>query len=145
MDNSPFFGENPNEEDNGDDVDDYGMRVGTDIIVRNNEPENRQLVQYNAEYENLLRSAEQIARNRIATNTRNQYNKANINFIYWVFYYHKVILKPEYIELFTKAREEGQDVYLKKVIEQMATEQEKCPLNLAKVAASSFFFLLTHI
>ena len=38
MDNTPFFGENPNEEDNGDDVDDYGMRVDTDIIVHNDGP-----------------------------------------------------------------------------------------------------------
>ena len=77
IDNTPFFGEDPNE-----DVDNYGMRVGTDIIVRNDGPENRQLVQYNAEYKNLLRSAEQIARNRIATNTRNQYNKANCNTLF---------------------------------------------------------------
>lgn len=146
MDSTPFFGsDDPDEEDEEDDVDEFGVRLGTNIVVRNDQPENLQLVQYNAEYENLLRSAEKIARNRIAMNTRKQYNKANCNFIYWVFYYHKASLKAEFIELFSKAREEGQDVHLKKVIEQVVSEQEQCPLNLKEFQARVFFsYLLTY-
>ena len=147
MDSQPFFGsEDPSEEeDQDDDVDDLGMRVGTALAVRNDAPENLQLVTYSAEYENLLRNAEKIARNRIAANTRAQYNKANCNFIYWVYYYQQGVLKPEFIELFKDAREKGQDVYLKQVIEDVIVKEEKCPLNLAMFKANSFFsYILTY-
>ena len=62
MDSQPFFGsEDPSEEeDQDDDVDDLGMRVGTALAVRNDAPENLQLVTYSAEYENLLRNAEKL-------------------------------------------------------------------------------------
>ena len=50
-------------------------------ILANVVPRDRQMVQYNAEYNMLLRDAEIIAHNRIVTNTCNQYNRANVNFI----------------------------------------------------------------
>ena len=103
------------------------------------------LVRYNEEYEELLRNAEQIARNRIAANTRAQYNKANVNFVRWAWFYAKQYLKEEYIELFGGVYEAGQEVALMECIEKVVVQEERCPLNLNTFKAKVFFtYLLSY-
>ena len=102
-------------------------------------------MRYNEEYEELLRNAEQIARNRIAANTRAQYNKANVNFVRWAWFYAKQYLKEEYIELFGGVYEAGQEVALMECIEKVAMQEERCPLNLNTFKAKVFFtYLLSY-
>ena len=62
------------------------------------------LIKYNDEFQELLRKTEEITRNRIAANTRSQYNKANIIFVRLLYFYAKHILKQEYINLFEQKR-----------------------------------------
>ena len=59
-----------------------GTKVAYDELVWAKYGNSREtaLIKYNDEYQKLLVKAEAIARNRIATNTRSQYNKANIIF-----------------------------------------------------------------
>ena len=152
----PMFGEDTDEEEDVKDSDelDYPLEDSDLQVLAERDagilanvvgPRDRQMVQYNAEYNRLLRDAEIIARNRIATNTRNQYNRANVNFIKWIYFYARENLKEEFIEKFQSAYIQGQEVYLIQVIEQVVIHDEVCPLNLKVMTAKTFFtYILSY-
>ena len=102
------------------------------------------LIKYNDEFQELLRKAEEIACNRIAANTRSQYNKASINFVRWLYFYAKHVLKQEFIDLFEHAYLDGQEIPLMEHIEKVVTQEERCPVDVGRLQAKTFFtYLLT--
>ena len=112
------------------------------VLTKKDDIRDRQMVAYNAVYEKLLCDAEFIARNRIAANTRTQYNRANVHFIKWIFYYARDNLLPEYIEMFQLALVNGEDKGLVDIIEKVVMDQEICPLNVDTFKAKTFFTYL---
>ena len=152
----PFFGDDSDEENLQDEDDelDYPLeaedlqlieqaaREEAGVLTKKDDIRDRQMVAYNAVYEKLLCDAEFIARNRIAANTRTQYNRANVHFIKWIFYYARDNLLPEYIEMFQLALVNGEDKGLVDIIEKVVMDQEICPLKVETFKAKTFFTYL---
>ena len=93
-----FFGDDIDEEEdevNKEEEDKVeklpGMRDAYENLVLEKYGNHREtaLIKYKDEYQELLRKAEAIARNRIAANTRSQYNKANIIFVHWLYFFRQ--------------------------------------------------------
>ena len=100
------------------------------------------MVAYNAAYEKLLRDAAFIARNRIAANTFTQYNRVNVHFVKWIFFYDRDNLLPKDIEMFQLALVNDEEKGLIEEIEKVMMAQEICPRKLDTFKAKSFFTYL---
>ena len=149
-DNVEFFGDDDDEEvvvvdaEKGDKEDEVpGTKAAYEDLILAKYGNNHEtaLIKYNDEFQELLRKTEEIARNRIAANTHSQYNKANIIFIRWLYFYAKHVLKQEYIDLFEHAYLDGQEVALMEQIGKIVTQEETCPVNVDRFQTKTFFTL----
>ena len=100
-DNVGLFGDDDDEEidvEKGDkEKEVQGTKAAYEYLILRKYGNNYEtaLIKYNNEYHELLRKAEAISCSRIALNTHSQYNKVNIIFVCWLYFYAKYVLKQE--------------------------------------------------
>ena len=100
-DNVGLFGDDDDEEidvEKGDkEKEVQGTKAAYEYLILRKYGNNHEtaLIKYNNEYHELLRKAEAISCSRIALNTHSQYNKVNIIFVCWLYFYAKYVLKQE--------------------------------------------------
>ena len=107
--------------------------------------DDRRVVPYNPELEGLFAEANQARRLRINEATRRQYNNSNVQYVLWLFKFHKVHILADFLELYTEAFDEGGFEAVEEAIKKTIFEDEVCPLLLQKFDANMFFsFLMTY-
>lgn len=123
-------------------VDDEGDLFDGALITRGGDGQGETaMIVHNPEHARMFEELKQVARMRISENTRKQYNRTNAAYVQWLFVNKKDFIKADFLDLFTEAFFQEEELGLIRVVNRVVVDEELNPIDFSK--HTSDIFLLT--